>query len=345
MRETLTKLWLVLLGLGVLTAAHGQTTETKGANKMKVVQQAEISGEYVSAGGKRIWVEREGKGAPIVLLAGGPANNHLIFQPYFSRLADQFEIVYYDYYRRGKSEPAKDYEAITFESDIEDLENLRKALGYAKWSVYGFSYGGMVAQGYALKYPKSVDKLVLANTLHSAEMWQKNHENINREIVNQFPEIWEQIQALKARGYRSSPKEMVALFDSIRGNELVRFYNAQNDAKRAKELGLRNKDAAYKFNKELYFTFVGDDIDFFLGGEVANLPDFRPQFKELKMPLLIVAGRFDRALYPKYSLQFKQFAPQAKFVLLEHSGGFAHVEEPETLFPLLKEFLEEKLNK
>lgn len=49
-------------------------------------QQTQIKdacGEHVLVNGKQIWVEREGRGEPLVLLAGGPANNHLIFQPYF----------------------------------------------------------------------------------------------------------------------------------------------------------------------------------------------------------------------------------------------------------------------
>lgn len=251
-----------------------------------------------------------------------------------------FEIIYFDYFGRGKSGRPKDFKEITFDGDIENLEGLRKTLGYAKWSVYGFSYGGMVAQGYALKHPNSVNKLILANTLHSAEMWQKNHENINREIENQFPEIWSVILELKASGVQSNAPEMIAAFNAARANELTRFYNGANEKLRAKELSLRNRDSAYAFDKNLYYTFCGENIEFFIGGELMNLPDFRLRLKELKMPMLIVAGRFDRALYPKYSIQFKQFAPQAQFVMLEQSASFAHIEESDTLFLLVRKFLQ-----
>jgi hypothetical protein len=36
---------------------------------------------------KKLWVEEEGSGEPLILLAGGPAASHLIFQPYFPGLA------------------------------------------------------------------------------------------------------------------------------------------------------------------------------------------------------------------------------------------------------------------
>ena len=55
----------------------------------------------------------------------------------------------------------------TFERDVEDIEGIRKALNLGQINVLGHSYGGMVAQAYALKYPDSVKRLILANTLFS----------------------------------------------------------------------------------------------------------------------------------------------------------------------------------
>lgn len=282
----------------------------------------------MSLGDTRLWVEREGSGEPLVLLAGGPANSHLTFHPAFSALADAYEVFYVDYRGRGRSDPA-DYLTITFEQEVADVEALRKALQLERMHVYGFSYGGMVAQAYALEHPQRVASLVLANTVHSPEMWQKNHENINRELANQFPEVWDEIIRLRAAGVRSSAPEMQSLYRAH--VPLVRFYNPANAAKLLSEAGSRNA--------ELYRVFAGDDIEFFIGGEVARLPDFRPRLGELRMPLLVLAGRYDRALYPRYQREFAQFAPHAHFVMMERSGSFAHIEEPEALMELLRRFL------
>jgi proline iminopeptidase len=187
----------------------------------------------------------------------------------------------------------------------------------------------MVAQAYALAYPERVTSLMLANTVHSPEMWQKNHENINREIANQFPEVWDEITRLRAAGVRSTAPEIQALY-RVHG-PLIRFYNPDNAAKLVTEPGSRNP--------ELYAAFAGEDIEFFLGGEVARLPDFRPRLRELRMPLLVLAGRYDRALYPAYQREFARYAPRAEFVMMERSGSFAHIEEPEALMALLRRFL------
>ena len=288
-------------------------------------------GQFIDVDGGRIWIESEGPvdGLPLVLLAGGPASSHLTFHPYFSALADTYRVVYLDYRGRGKSEHAGSLAEITFEQDVADLEAVRIALGLDRFSIYGFSYGGMIAQAYALAHPDRVHRLILANSVHSAEMWQKNHENINREIANQYPEVWERILALRALGVRSTDPRMQTLY-AVHA-PLVRFYNPDAAATLPSEPGSRNA--------ELYAVFVGDDVEFFIGGEVARIPDFRPRLRELRMPTLILAGRYDRALYPAYQYEFVRYAPQAEFVWMERSGTFAHIEEPDAVFGLLRRFV------
>jgi proline iminopeptidase len=295
----------------------------------QAVQIQHAPGNLVAAGDTHLWVESEGSGEPLILLVGGPANSHISFHPTFSALADQFRVIYYDYRGRGRSDRSGKVEDISFKGDVADLESLRKALKLERINLYGFSYGGLIAQAYALKYPERVSHLVLANTVHSAEMWQKNHENINRELENQYPEVWEEIQQLRREGHLASSEQMKVLFS--KHAPLIRWYNPDHAPILTTEPGARNE--------ELYYAFAGHDVDFIIGGEVARLPDFRPRLKDLRMPVLVLAGRFDRALYPKLQMDFKRFCPQAEFVMLERSGTWGHLEEPETVMPLLRRFL------
>src|SRR5262249_17468452 len=154
----------------------------------------------------------------------------------------------------------------------------------------------------------------LANTLHSPEMWQLNHENLNRELHNQFPDVWDEIAALHARGVPSTAPQMQKLFANAL--KLVRFYDPDNAAL----LTAMAEPAAR--NAELYPVYCGADVDFIIGGQVPRIPDFRPLLNEITLPLLILAGRYDRALYPRLQRDFARFAPQARFVWMERSGSF-----------------------
>lgn len=314
---------MVAAGLLLVAAAFGNSAAS-ATGVAPAVEHA--PGRLLQVNGTRLWVEEEGAGPPLVVLVGGPGASHASMHPAFSTLSDRFRIIYYDYRGRGRSDPSTE---VTFKLDVADLDALRDSLGHERIAVYGFSYGGLIAQGYALAHPDRVSHLILANTLYSAQMWSLNHQNINRELQNQFPEIWGQIEALREKGVHSSADEMQKLF-SVH-SPFIRWYNPDHASRLRREAG--------SFNKELYSRFVGDDIDFENGGEVAKLPDFRPRLKELPMPVLILAGRYDRALYPKLQLGFKEYCPQAKFVMLEHSGSYGHVEEPNVVIPLLREFL------
>ncbi len=318
-----------LLAIGVLLGSLGIGDGNAYAANPAPLDSEHPPGRFLSVNETRLWVETEGSGEPLIVLVGGPANSHVSLHPAFSALSDRFQVIYYDYRGRGRSDAATDAKNITFARDVEDLEALRQALGLPRIHVYGFSYGGLVAQAYALAHPDRVGRLVLANTLYSADMWKHNHDNINLELQRQYPEVWEQIEALRAKGARSSDPEMQRLF-AVHG-PLIRWHNPDKASRLRKEPG--------SVNKALYWDFVGDNIDFDIGGEVAELPDFRPRLHELRMPTLILAGRFDRALYPQLQMDFKRYCPQATFVMLERSGSYGHIEEPETVIPLVREFL------
>jgi proline iminopeptidase len=277
-------------------------------------------------------VEHDGAGEPVLLLAGlGPAGSHVIFHPHFDGLASSHQVLYLDLFGRGRSDAADDPREITFVSDVADVAAVIEELDVAPVHVYGFSYGGLIGQALALDHPSLVRTLTLANSLHSPQMWQLNHENINRELANQHPEAWERILRLRARGVPSTDPQMQREFGLAA--RLVRFHNPVNAALLATEPGARNI--------ELYPVFVGADVDFVIGGEVARIPDFRPRLHQLTVPLLVLAGRFDRALYPALQREFLHFAPDARFEMLERSGSFGHVEEPETVHALLREFWKE----
>lgn len=107
---------------------------------------------------------------------------------------------------------------------------------------------------------------------------------------------------------------------------LVRFYDPHNARKLLSEPHSRNAELYPVFVPVFVPVFGGDDVEFFIGGEVARLPDVRPRLHELRTPLLILAGRYGRALYPSYQAELKQYAPRAELVMMERSGTFSHVD-------------------
>jgi proline iminopeptidase len=292
-------------------------------------------GKYVLVNGAKLWVVLVGKGDPLFIIPGGPGGAHISYRN-FDPMAAHNMIVYFDAFGRGKSDTAKNVKEYSLERDIEDIEGLRVGLQLDQINVLGHSYGGLVAQGYAVKYPQHVKHLVLANTFHSFIMWQENDDNSNHEIKTNYPEVWADLMKIRERGSVSSDPEHQAIYGKVPYGFLY-SYNPDNFQTKAAPVS-SIKTYPNPNNTKLYYQMVGKDGDFIVGSDIGTF-DYRTKLKSLNMPVLIYGGRYDRVAVPEMMIKFKEYCPQAHFVMFEYSGHNPQVEEPEKLFPLLNEFL------
>ena len=298
---------------------------------------SEKDGKYFEVNGAKLWTVSFGEGDPLFLIAGGPGGTHYGLR-HFDSLSTTNTLIYYDAFGRGKSDTAAVVTEYSLERDIDDLEGLRKALGFDKINILGHSYGGVVAQGYAIKYTDNVSRLIIANSFHSYLMWQENCDNSNHEIKTNYPEIWEELMEVRKQGAVSSDKLHYEIYGRVPYGFLY-AYNPENFSRRdenSKPSG--RKPYPNPLNIKLYYQMVGRDGDFELTGDIGTF-DFRKGLKDLKMPVLIYGGRYDRVAVPRMMVEFKMYCPQAEFVMFEESGHNPQVEEPTGLFALIREFL------
>jgi len=292
-------------------------------------------GKYYEVNGAKLWVVTVGTGEPMFMIAGGPGGAHKGLRSFDSlSVKGNIQLIYFDGFGRGKSDIAKDAKEYSLDRDIEDLEGLRKAMKLNKISILGHSYGSLVAQGYAIKYGSNVSHLILANGFHSYVMWQENDDNSNHEIMVNYPEVWDELMKHREQGGISSD----SIHQDIYGRVPYGFLYAYNPEK---FVSRGAKSYPNSFNPKLYYQMVGKDGDFIVGNDIGNF-DFRKQLKDLKMPILIIAGRYDRVAVPRMMVKYKAYCPQAKFVMFEKSGHNPQVEEPEKEFPIIVDFMKQK---
>ena len=84
-----------------------------------------------------------------------------------SPLNEFFEIITYD--QRGLGQTSKPKEGYTMKQYADDAADLIDKLNLPRLPVMGVSFGGMVAQELAIRYPEKVSKLVLACTSSGGE--------------------------------------------------------------------------------------------------------------------------------------------------------------------------------
>jgi 3-oxoadipate enol-lactonase len=102
--------------------------------------------------------------APLVVLNNGIIMNAATSWAFQTRtLSRRWRLLQYDCRGQGQSDhPASHY---SMELHADDLANLLEYLGYEQAHLLGISYGGEVAQAFALCYPERVQSLILADTV------------------------------------------------------------------------------------------------------------------------------------------------------------------------------------
>ncbi|WP_437974048.1 alpha/beta fold hydrolase [Sorangium sp. So ce295] len=99
----------------------------------------------------------------VILLHGGPGGDHTEFVPFGSALAEVAQVVYLDHRGCGRSDRSGP-ERWNLETWADDVRAFCDALEIERPVVLGSSFGGMVAQAYAARYPDHPGKLILTST-------------------------------------------------------------------------------------------------------------------------------------------------------------------------------------
>ena len=289
-------------------------------------------GQFCDSKYGKIYYETEGSGPIVIIVAGGPGGDHTSFHPFFSRLAKDHTVVYFDSIGRGRSDRLKDLKQYTVQRDAEDIEALRQKFGADKIDVIGHSYGGMPALAYAEKYPQHTAHLVLSDTLHSAQGFQQNIDSCNDFEAKQYPEVWAQLMAMRKKGVLSTDDKYGELYGPPLGQ--LYWYDPNNAKK------MFNSGDKGGFNPDVYNAMLGNDTEWKVNGTMKSF-DGRKKMRDLHMPVLICVGRHDRVAIPRFAYEMKTLLPAetSKLVIFEKSGHRPWVEETDLYFATVSDFL------
>ena len=99
-------------------------------------------------------------GAPPVVMVHGLTGNAHAFDGLAAHLAQRYHVISVDVRGRGDSDWAADGD-YSNDAYVADLEGLRQALGFERFSLVGTSMGGRISLTYAGAYPERVERTVL----------------------------------------------------------------------------------------------------------------------------------------------------------------------------------------
>lgn len=247
---------------------------------------------------------------PTIIFLHGFSGSVQTWREVTNYLKGEFQVICIDLIGHGKSSVPVDFKRYQMVEQLKDLEMIFKQLKLDNFTLVGYSMGGRVALAYASDYPARVKSLILESaspglaTEDERVARRKADElladRIMREGITSFVDFWESI----------------ALFDSQKGLSEDRREKVRNERIGQCEQGLSNS---------------------LLGIGTGNQPSYWREIEELRMPVYLITGEYDKK-FVGISQEMKKFIPNVYEVTVKSAGHAIHVEKPLLFATMIREY-------
>jgi proline iminopeptidase len=236
---------------------------------------------YVNTGGAIIYYVTIGAGPPLMILHGGPGSTHDYFLPYLLPLAKDRQLVLIDERGSGRSQMLNDHTKYNLKGMAEDVEAVRVALALGKMDLLGHSFGGILAQAVAVRYPAGIRRLILASTGSSAARVNADFKEVKDSLD---PDLRARIEALEARGIIGDD-----------GAQLPEYRRLADQALAPYSYFIRPPawdGAGESLGWDVLNQMWSATSDFYIDGNLAGF-DFTEALQQLEIPALVIYGDHD----------------------------------------------------
>lgn len=268
----------------------------------------------------KLFVQRSGKGQPVLFIHGGPGSHSGYFQYCGGNVFEKdVEMIYLDQRGCGRSSNAANNN-YSLERMIRDFEEVREKLGIQQWIIMPHSFGGIMATEYATRFPASIKAMIYLNCTisidHSAKSGLQKIVSLLKENDVAYADLLNDSIPLLQRWGNAFGRMQDKPF----------FYSLMFDSK-------KNFDYHDSVTQR-----VATHWDF--GQKVWSYPEYFKDYstatKSIQQPVLIISGTRDYTIgldHPEL-MQFPK--KQIRYI----PGGHAlYMEHGEELYGVVKEFL------
>jgi 3-oxoadipate enol-lactonase len=254
--------------------------------------------------GAALFYATAGAGPPVLLIGGTGGDLRRAPGPFAWPGAERFSLLAFDHRDQGRSRSHAAQQP-TMADFADDALGLVDELGWDRFDVVGYSFGGMVAQELALTAGDRVRRLVLVSTSSGGEgcISYPLHELYELEPAARTAAL---VELLDTRA-TTQPKlaAAIASYLTVDGGGLA--------ANEAPPLGLVRQLEARRQH------------------------DTSARLHELQMPTLVAVGRFDGIATPATSEALARALPHAQLRVFE--GGHAVLLQDPAAWPAIANFL------
>ncbi|SPM30698.1 proline iminopeptidase-family hydrolase [Mycobacterium terramassiliense] len=273
--------------------------------------------------GGKVWFKRVGggPGLPLLVVHGGPGLPHDYLNS-LERMSDEREVVFWDQLGCGKSRRPSDAQLWTMKRAVAEMDAVVNTLGLTRFHVFGNSWGGMLAQQYALDVASGAASLTLSNTIASIPEFSNMVARLKSELD---PATQSAIDRHEAAGTTYSGEYQAA----------IRTWN-ETYLCRVRPWPRELEEAFRNMGTDVFETMFGPS-DFHIVGTIRDWNVF-DRLPEIALPTMVLAGRYDECV-PEHAWEMHQRIPGSRFELFESSAHMPFIEEPDKFDSVMRDFL------
>jgi 2-succinyl-6-hydroxy-2,4-cyclohexadiene-1-carboxylate synthase len=266
---------------------------------------------YTEINGLALYYDRYGFGPPVVMLHGF-TGSRTTWLDLVRELQDSFCTFSFDLIGHGRSGSPQEIEHYLMNNAVDDLVSAVRSLGIEKAVWLGYSLGGRTALQVWKRHPDVVSGLILEGassgiaTCEERNLRRESDEALAQLLVEDgieaFVGHWESMALWKSQKINLSESSQVAL-------------QAQRLAQR--EIGLANSLRGMGTGAQ---SWLGEDL------------------KNIEVPVLLIAGSLDDK-YSQIAREMAEQIPDSQVELIADAGHASHIEKPEQVHKVIKDFL------
>lgn len=264
---------------------------------------------HVYSSGFKLQYIVEGNGVPTIVVG----SSLYYSRTFSSNLRNSFKLVFVDH--RGFSPPydCKDKSLFQLETLIDDIELVRKELGFEQVIIIGHSGHAFMALEYAKKYPGNVSHVVMmcVGPNYSPEGHGAAERYLNDSVCSER-------KAVLAENLKRLPQEIAAAPEKAFITYCL----------------LMGPKSWFDYNYDATKLWEGVEVNMamfdYVWGEVFRDIDITENLDKLLSPVLLVLGRYDYLVPPPHMWELvRDKFSNLTIRIFEKSSHAPHFEEPE----------------
>ncbi|PKA41851.1 proline iminopeptidase-family hydrolase [Rhizobium sullae] len=265
---------------------------------------------------------------PLIVAHGGPGCTHDYVDSFkdISEL-DGRPVIHYDQLGNGNSTrlPEKGPDFWTVALFLEELDALLGHLGiHERYAFLGQSWGGMLGAEHAVRRPKGLKALIIANSPANMHTWVAEANRLRKELPK---EVQDTLLQHELAGTLTDP-DYIAASRVFYDRHVCRVVPWPPEVARTFAIMDEDSTVYRNMNGPTEFHVIGTMKDWTI----------EDRLDQIHAPTLVISGKYDEAT-PEVVRPYLERVRGCEWVLFENSSHMPHVEEKELCLSTISRFL------